>query len=130
MGLYEDWYIFANRESTRFYVFMKTVSTGRNKDELSFELCANQSYSLGFKKVREMTLHSITYGSRNRRDNSVWVGGWGGGYIVIENNDKQGDEKDEGIEIEKEVKCGVAKKPRTKITRRFEVVTELVFKWS
>ena len=58
-----------------------------------------------------------------------WVGG-GGGYIVIENNDKQGDEKDEGIEIEKEVKCGVAKKPRTKITRRFEVVTELVFKWS
>ena len=42
MGSYGDWYIFANRELTRFYVFMKTVSTDRNKDKISLELFANQ----------------------------------------------------------------------------------------
>ena len=40
----------ANKEATRFYVFMKTVFTDRNKDELSFELFANQFYSSVFGK--------------------------------------------------------------------------------
>ena len=35
MGLSGDWYIFYNREPMRFYVFMKTGSTDRNKDQLS-----------------------------------------------------------------------------------------------
>ena len=37
-------------EPTRFYVFMKTFSTDRNKHELSFELFANKFYSPVFDK--------------------------------------------------------------------------------
>ena len=39
-------YIFANRETTRFYFFIKTVSTDRDKDGLSFQLFADQFYRL------------------------------------------------------------------------------------
>ena len=48
--LYGDWYIFTNKEPRRFHVFMKTVSTDRNKDELSFELFSNQFHSPVFEK--------------------------------------------------------------------------------
>ena len=44
------WGYMATGEPTRFYVFMKTVSTDRNKDKLSFELSAHQFYSLFFEK--------------------------------------------------------------------------------
>ena len=47
---------------------------------------------------------------------------YGGGYVVIERFDKN-----EEIEIEKEGQCSVAKQLWTKITQRFEVVTEVIF---
>ena len=51
MWLYGDGYIFANKEPTRFYIFMKTdVSTDKNKDELSFKLFVNQFYNPVFEK--------------------------------------------------------------------------------
>ena len=53
IALYGDWYIFANRKLTRFYVFMKTVSTDRNKDELSFELFTNEFYSPVLRKIEK-----------------------------------------------------------------------------
>ena len=88
MGLYGDWYTFTNREPTRFYVFMKTVITDRNKYELSFELFANQLYSPVFEKQKkksknDTSQHNILV------EEYTWQHRTRGGYVVIEKNDKQ-----------------------------------------
>ena len=73
MRLYWDWYIFVNREPTRFSVFMKTDSTYWDKDKLSFEFFANQ-FSFHFLRKTEKNSRndSIKYDWKNRRGNTVW----------------------------------------------------------